>query len=177
MMNKRGAYFFVIDAFLAATVIVGALIIIFTSRQSSTEAGPAISMVENFLRMVETTPIRNLQSNLTRQLVLDGNITDLDNTILEQITEFYYLNASGKKDTKNQTAALLKDAAGGLISEHRSIMVYMYTNSSEKNLVFNKSLFSQERAGLLLTGKRINFKMINDSFIYGPVVFEVKLWV
>ena len=122
-MNKRGAYFFVIDALIAASIIILSLIIIFTSHAIIPEAGPTLRMVEDYTDFLINTRVREFQGVYVQSLVDDGNITDQDNTLLEQLTEFYYYNESGIKNTTEIMWNFTQEISQGIISEQRSFMV------------------------------------------------------
>nr|MCK4930400.1 hypothetical protein [Nanoarchaeota archaeon] len=170
-MNKRGAYFFVIDSLIAGSIIFLSLIIIFTTHSLRPEAGPTLRIVGDYTNFLINVKVREFQGDYVQSLVDDGNITDLDNTLLEQLTEFYYYNESGK-DTTTIMANFIKEVSQGIIPEQRSFAVYM-----NKTRIYNKTNTPLQEAGLVLNSKKISFKRINETYIYGPVILEVKVWV
>ena len=171
-MNKRGAYFFVIDALIAASIIILSLIIIFTSHAIIPEAGPTLRMVEDYTDFLINTRIREFQGDYVQSLVENGNITNQDNALLQQLTEFYYYNKSGIRNTTKIMWNFTKEISQGIIPEQRSFAVYL-----NKTLIYNRTNTLLQESSLVLNSKKISFKRINETYIYGPVILEVKIWV
>lgn len=171
-MNKRGAYFFVIDALIAASIIFMSLMLIFNTHVSSPESNPALRMVEDYTDFLVGTKIRELQAPYVQDLIDDGNITHLDNTILEQLTEFYYINESGARDTTNIMWAFVRNISQGIISEQRSFSVFV-----NQTIVYEEINSPLQQSRLVVNSKKISYKRINETYIYGPIMVEVKLWV
>ncbi len=171
-MNKRGAYFFVIDAMIASSIIILGLIIIFTTHNIRPETSPTLRIVGEYTDFLISTKIREFQGTYVESLVNDSNITNLDNTLLEQLTEFYFLNQTGPKDKTVIMNNYIQEISTGIIPRQRSFEVYM-----NRSLLYANSNTPVEEAELVINSKKLSFKRINDTYIYGPVVLEVKVWV
>lgn len=173
-MNKRGAYFFVLDALLAASIIFISLIIIFTTHNTQPESNPSLRMVEEYTEYLTNTKIRGFQGDYVQRLENDGNITNIDNTLLEQLIEFYYLNESGKRNTTQIMANYTNETSKGVIPDQRYFALYLNTT-----LIYNRTnpSFTINESRLVLTSQKISFKRINQTYIYGPIILEVKIWV
>lgn len=170
-MNKRGAYFFVIDALIGSSIIFLGLIIIFNSHVTKTESDTSLRMLSDFITVISTTKIRSFQGAYVQSLINDGNITNRDNTLLEQLTEFYDLNQSGAKDTTLIMEQYLTEISKTVIPDYRSIAIYM--NDTQ---LYGVQTILPEEAGTGLSAQRITFYR-NSTYIYGPVLFEVRVWV
>ena len=172
-MNKRGAYFFVIDALIAASIVFLSLIIIFTTHNIKPESNPTLRLVEEYTSYLMKTRIRDFQGTYITNLTQDGNITNLDSTLLEQLTEFYYLNESGIRDTttimSNYIASISR---GSIIPAQRSFEIYM-----NNTLLYSRANTPMQGSNLVLNSKKITYKRINETYIYGPLIFEVTIWV
>lgn len=171
-MNKRGAYFFVIDALIAGSIIFLSLIFIFTTHSTRLESGPTLRVIEDYTAFLIKVKIREFQGAYIQSLVNDGNITDLDNTLLEQLTEFYYFNESGIKDTTNIMWNFIEEISQGIVPEQRSFVVYM-----NNTLLYERINNPLQESDLVLSSKKISFKRINETYIYGPVILRVSVWV
>jgi len=171
-MNKRGAYFFVIDALIAASIIFVSLIIIFSTHSIVPESNTALRMVEDYADFLANTRVRQFEGTYTQSLVQNGNITNLDNTLLEQLTEFYYYNASGIRDTTQIMWNFTEELSKGAVVRQNSVLVYL-----NKSLIYNRTMTDMGKSNLLLSTKRISFKRINDTYVYGPITLEVRIWV
>ncbi|HHE36602.1 MAG TPA: hypothetical protein ENL16_02195 [Candidatus Woesearchaeota archaeon] len=170
-MNKRGAYFFVIDAFIAASIIFFSLILIFTTYNIRPDTGSTLRMLKEYTEFLTNTRVRDFQGDYVRNLTTNKNITSLDNTLLEQLVEFYYYNSSGK----NMSMIMwnfVDEVSKGVISEQRSFAVYI-----NDTRIYNKTNKPLDESDLVMNSKKIVFHRINETYIYGPVVFEVSIWV
>jgi hypothetical protein len=173
-MNKRGAYFFVIDALIAAMVIFISLIIIFTSHNMVPESSSSLRLVEDYANFLSSTKVREFQGEYVKSLISDGNITNLDNTLLEQLTEFYYYNTTGRNTTLimwNFTQEISK----GVVPDQRSLRLYL-----NNTILYSRSVSSFESSSLVLSSKKLSFiRITNDTktFIYGPVMLDIMIWV
>ncbi len=165
-MNKRGAYFFVIDALIASSIIFISLIIIFSTHTIRTETNPSLRLINEFTDYLINTDVREVSGNYIAELIENKTVINPDNSLLQQMTEFYYFKEN----------IILKDFVGeissGIIPDHRSFAIYI-----NDSLIFNHSLIPENKANLMLSSKKISFNRINQSVIYGPVIFEVKLWI
>ncbi|KYK27086.1 hypothetical protein AYK26_00100 [Euryarchaeota archaeon SM23-78] len=171
-MNKRGAYFFVIDALIAGSVIFLSLILIFTTHTMVPDPTPTLRMVEDYTDFLITTKVREFQGPYVKSLTEDRNITNLDNTLLEQLTEFYYYNESGIKDTSIIMNNYIQEISQGIIPDHRNFAISM-----NNTLLYSRVNRPIGDSKLVLSSRKISFKRINETFIYGPVVAEVKIWI
>ena len=171
-MNKRGAYFFVIDAFIAASIIFLSLIMIFTTYNIRPETGPTLRMLEEYTDFLMNTKVRNFQGDYVMNLTNNKNITNIDNTLLEQLVEFYYYNSSGVRNTDRIMWNFVDEVSKGAVSEQRSFAVYI-----NKTLIYNITNKPLQESDLVMNSKKIVFQRINETYIYGPVIFEVKIWV
>jgi len=170
-MDKRGAYFFVIDAFIGASIIFLSLIIIFTSHSLLPETSPTLRAVVDYTDFLMNTKIRQFQGDYIKQLINDNNITNRDNTLLDQLTEFYYRNQTGE-NTLAMMASFTKEISKGMVPEQRGLAVYL-----NKSLVYNSTPKPMNQSNLVLSSQKITFKRINETYIYGPIILEVRIWV
>jgi len=175
-MNKRGAYFFVIDALIAASVIFISLIIIFTSHRMVPESSPSLRMIEDYMDFLTTTKVNQFQGGYVTSL----NITGSDNTLLEQLVEFYYYNTSSN-DTSQIMWNFTREISKGVVPDQRGLIVYINDSINNRySLIYNRSVSPMEKSSLVLSSKRVIFKKITNetnTIIYGPVILNVKVWV
>jgi hypothetical protein len=176
IMDKRGAYFFVIDAFIAVSIIIATVIIIFSAQSTKTESKPTLSLLQDFMAFMSNTKIRDLQGSSTQALIADSNITDIDNTVLEQIIEFYYINQSTGRNMSGIITQFINETSSSIIPETRSFTMRIY-NDTFSAVLFNKSRYPEGDSSLMLGMSKIGFKRINQTEIYGPMIVEVKIWV
>ena len=85
MKNKK-AYFFSLDAFLALLIILGVILFI---KPSSIQVSEEIHLQEDLLMVLSSLKIGEIDNVYAKQLISSGNITNLNQSVLEQIGEFY----------------------------------------------------------------------------------------
>ena len=85
MRNKR-AYYFSLDAFIALIIILG---IIFFIRPSPTQISQEMRVQEDILEILSSLHIGEIDNAYVHQLIADNDITNLNQSVLEQIGEFY----------------------------------------------------------------------------------------
>lgn len=171
-MNKRGAYFFVIDALIGASIIFLGLIIILTTHVSKAEPDAALKNLNDYVSFITSTKIRSFSGSYVQQLINDKNITELDNTLVEQLLQFYYDNMTGKKDTTLIMKNYIQETIKTAIPEYRSISVLI-----NETTLYESETIKREEARIGLSAKKPVFKRINDTYIYGPLLLEVRVWV
>jgi len=94
MAMKKG-YFFTLDALLALFMLAGGLIIlsdIYTTSQPTVQIG---YYSEDIISLLAETGVDELDNPLLLELIANENITDMQNTILEQIGIFWATNKTG----------------------------------------------------------------------------------
>ena len=169
-MNKRGAYFFVIDAVMASVVLVAVLIFIFGTYSLAPIQDPTLRSAEDFMNYIANTKIRESDSDLIRNMTFNGTIKRLDNTFMDQMVIFYY--GGNLSLLENITLDVVKS----IIPKDRGVLIYL-NQSLIYNSTLNKNASTLNESKLLISSKRIGFHMINETTIYGPVWMEVKVWV
>ena len=168
-MDKRGAYFFVIDAVIAGTVLVATLLFIFGTYTSSPEQDTTLRAAEEFMKYLSTTKVREYSDGSVQAFINDGNITDLDNTLMAQMVEFYY------KGKTVQLTAIAQDFSQNIVGKERGLIIYI-NGTAIYNSTYHKGISTLKTSRLALSSKRVSFKRINETTIYGPVWVEAKVW-
>lgn len=169
-MGKRGAYFFVIDAMIAGAIIFASLLFIFSTHSVNPEGNPTLRGTEDFLKYIGTTRLREYQSSLVDNMTRDGNITNLDNTLLDQMVSFYYAGNNASLE------AFTGEVASRVISPERGILVYL-NDDLVYNSTYHKAASTIEQSSLVISGKRMSYHMINYTTVSDPIWIEVRVWV
>ena len=92
--NKKG-YFFTLDAVLGLLVLVIGVVLIASSYVKSPQSAQVEFLSDdllNFFFNVKVKDLNNPYAGIGGQLWNQGEITDGDNSLLQQIGEFYTLN-------------------------------------------------------------------------------------
>ncbi|MBN2458404.1 VWA domain-containing protein [Candidatus Woesearchaeota archaeon] len=83
--NRKKAYFFTVDALLALFVIVTGILMISTLYIHERPGAQIGYLSQDFLNLFSEPKISDMNNSYLSELIQDGNITDLDNSVLEQI--------------------------------------------------------------------------------------------
>ncbi len=173
-MRKRG-YFFIVDSLVALAVLCVGIVLVFSQHDYKPSTDQSYSLSNDILNILSYNKIKNINndyagsnSNLTR----NGNITDIDKTLLEQVAEFYYRNKTKDcsfcmglidKFLSNITVNLIPAEYNYLIKIQNETV---YTHSS---MDINSSLF-------VIPSRKIVHGLYNGTELYGPYIVEVLSW-
>jgi hypothetical protein len=89
MRNKKG-YYFTTDALIALIIIVGVVIFL---RPSVNLVMHSPSVHEDLLNSLSVIEIGDLNNTYVKQLIANGTITNLNQSVLEQLGEFYAISS------------------------------------------------------------------------------------
>ena len=173
-LKKRG-YFFVLDAVLGLTVLVIGVFLITSSYvdvPQPTQVGLLSDDLLNFLSNTKVKDLNNLYAGIGGTLWDQGEITDADNSLLQQVGEFY---AKSKLDTAEK---FIQNVSAGVIPQQFRYEVWMDNASLYPRAPSVEHLNSKGSTELLLTSKKLTFGIINKttSDIWGPYKAEAFLW-
>ena len=81
-MNKRGALFYIIDAFVAASIIAMTLTVVFSSHINMPKNEQTKTTLDHYLSFLQETPIKNLDDDHLREVIINQRYVDNTNTNL-----------------------------------------------------------------------------------------------
>src|SRR3989344_5425040 len=173
-MKKRGL-FFEADAAIALFVLVIGAFLIASYYFSATPVTQAEFLSDDLLNMFSTTKIKDLNNpyaGLGGELWQNGEITNSENTILQQIGEFY---ARGKI---NMSSKFIENISVIVIPPQYEFEVWL---GSQNLYPFNLSAqhnASRNSTNLLIVSKKIAYGILNQSTgdFWGPYGVEVLVW-
>ncbi len=174
MLKKRG-YFFVLDAVLGLFVLIIGVFLVTSSYVNvpkPTQVGLLADDLLNFLSNKKIEELNNPYAGIGGELWQQGIITDGDNSLLQQIGEFY---ATNKLDIAEK---FIQNVSKGVIPDQFRYEVWL-----DSTLLYPKTITlehekSRNSTEILLTSKKITFGVINKttSNLYGPYKAEVFVW-
>src|SRR3989344_2878516 len=100
MKNKK-AYLLSLDAFIALIIILGVVLFI---KPTSVQVSHDVKLQEDLISVLSSLKIGEVNNSYVRQLIIDGKITNLNQSVLEQIGEFY---ANSDPDAENLAQNIL----------------------------------------------------------------------
>lgn len=137
MKNKRGI-FFSVDALIALSMIIIILLIAYPT-VSYFKKSPKIQ--GDMIGVISSLSIGELNNSFAKQLIAEGKITNLNNSVMEQIGEFYITNLT-----------LAKQLAANILSDLPSNENYgiWYDNT----LIYSKNSTAYESAENIYTDRQ-----------------------
>ena len=168
---KKGVYF-TIDSVIAGGIILIVLVLassFYVKEQSSTH----LNFLSQDLTMVlSTLTVEEIDNAYINERISSGDITNLKNTVLEQIGEFWADNEIefANKTIQNATEPFISNITGfGMWINNES--VYQRSMPIKKSLVSNKKIISG-----IAKGKTSGETRQNPPALWGPAIIEVRVW-
>lgn len=170
-MNKKGV-FFTIDSILAAGIIFAVILFassVYVKEQPSFHLN---YLSQDLVRTLSTLTVEEVNNEYLNERIANGDITNLDNTILEQISEFW---ADGNmefanKTVSNVTESFVYNISGfGIWIDNEAI--YTRDMPLKKSLISSKKIISG-----IEKGKTSGLTRKNPPTLFGPIVVEVRVW-
>jgi len=87
-LNNKG-FFFTIDALLAASILLGGLIIISSHYVDNQPAAHLNYLSQDIINSLDELKINELNNSYVDELINNSNITNINNSLLQQIGEFW----------------------------------------------------------------------------------------
>jgi hypothetical protein len=163
-MGKRG-YFFTLDAFIAMGIITTGLVLVYLSQTLAPPTVQAEFLSQDVMETLASTQLFTLNNPYVDEHRTSRNITDLDNTILEQIGEFYVTQQLGNAQNLTRNVTL------NLIPPQYSFEIWF-----DGWLVHNRSYLHSDETPVLSASKTMVIGVINRTFFWGPYTAEVYVW-
>ncbi|MFH1211881.1 MAG: hypothetical protein V1659_03040 [Candidatus Woesearchaeota archaeon] len=164
-MNKRGSYFFVIDAFLAGVIVFITLTVILSSYANYPKTSQTESITEDYISVFLDTEMRDLENSYANKLDSQGLVSNPRRTVFEQIAELYFTNET------SYAKGFVKSLTEGIIPEQFGV-AYIINDT----MVYNRSIRTLDSASFLVSAKKLTFFRLNSTRVIGPVITEVKVW-
>ena len=171
MELKRGI-FFTIDSIIATGIILTAVLLatsIYTQEQKTFHLNYLSQDLANSLSILK---VKDTDNGYIKSLIADGTIKNKDNTILEQIADFW---ANSQLDFANKTASNITEP---LVAANIGFGIWInneaiYTRDIplKKSLVSSKTLVSG-----FMKGQSTAYSRQNPPKLYEPIIIEVRVW-
>ncbi len=89
MMKSKRGFFFTVDALLAAAILLGGLIILSSYHINNQPVVHLNYLSQDIINALDELKLNELNNSHVDELVANGTITDLNNSILQQVGEFW----------------------------------------------------------------------------------------
>lgn len=167
-MHKKRGIFFTIDAILAAGIFLVLILLISNVYVSDTPTQQVRFYSQDTLRLFTELKINEVDSDYVRDLIGSGTITELNNTVLEQVGDFWAEN-----DIDN-AEGLMKNLTDALIPQNYGVGVYV-----DEEVIYAR----QRSIGRTLISSRKIISGVAEGVdedelpgLWGPVVVEFRVW-
>jgi len=160
----KNGYFFTLDVFIALAVIIVGLAIIFSySPFSPPQSQTAISS-QDLMNELASIKISEISTPFVQLLIENKTITNLENSILEQVGEFYVLHQY----------ELARNVSWYTISNFLPPQygVMLIINDT---LIYESQQYSND-SPTLITSKKLISGIINQTIMWGPLKAELRVW-
>lgn len=177
----KKAYIFSLDAIVAIGVMVIGIVLVLLSLSYTPIDSQAVSLSQDLINALYSTRMYDLNDQdypYVKFLKGNGNITNMENTILEQVGEFYYRNKTGVCANCMALAGnLVKNISYYSVPEQYSFEVLVNNISLYQRKSTNPSVSNEKnQSRLLMASKRIFSGYINRTDMWGPYTAEVIVW-
>lgn len=175
MLLKKRGYFFIIDAILGLFIIVIGVFLITSSYVTVPQPAQVGLLSDDLLNFLSNTKINNLNNEyagIGGELWNQGKITDVDNSLLQQIGEFYAANNLDIADK------FIQNVSYGIVPPQFNYEVVIDNVIVYPMVQTQEHVNSKSKTELLLTSKKLTFGIINKttSNVWGPYKAEVFVW-
>jgi hypothetical protein len=172
MKKMKKGVFFTIDSIVAAGIIL-AVILFASSFYVKEQPNFYLNYLsQDLTRILSTLNVEEIDNEYINECIAGGNIENLDNTVLEQIVEFWADDELeyAEKTTSNVTDLLMSDVIGfGVWINNEAI--YQRDMPIEESLVSSKKIVSG-----IEKGESWGETRQNPPTLLGPVIVEVRVW-
>ena len=181
MLGKRG-YFFILDAFIADTIIFVSLAAMLSSNVVE-QRSRDYSQAESYASFITDTRIDDLNNQYVQNLTAQGIIKNTKNSIIEQIDQFYYdayyacnqANTTCINQSLGYSLQMIKNISEPLITERYGFN-YIIRDIQRNISLYSRDLSSLNGSDYVLVAKRISFLYINQTTMLRPHVVEISIW-
>jgi len=164
-----------VDSMVALGVLAVGIVLIFSMNVEEPRTEQSYTIAEDTMNILTHNRIKNINdpyAGPNSVLSRNGNITDIERTLSEQIGEFYFRN-----QTKNCDFCIglinnfLTNITQNLIPAEYNYYIYIDNTS-----VFNHSSTPISSATFIVPARAIVHGIYNTSELFGPYMLEVISW-
>jgi hypothetical protein len=172
IINRRG-YFFIIDSIIALLIMTLGVVSVLaffvfdqSSQQTSVTSADVMGLLNVKIRNLND-PYCGVNSNLTR----DMNITNYDNSLIEQIAEFRYRGTEKGCTFCSQLSNRTIQTITQNVPLENNFMIKI-----DNEVVYFRNHTPIENAMLIVPSRKIVHTLYNGTEAVGPHLAEVYVW-
>lgn len=164
---------FIFDLILSVVILIVSVGIVLTYSSSTTDNSNLYNLNLEIMEGLTETNINDLNDDIIRRMFIEEKIKNIDNSIAQQLGEFYYLGYLN--DTKN----LSKTFITPFIKQNMNFNMTLINDTGGIDVLFelkNKDM-TFEDAEISSSIIRSVFGIINRTDSFGPYILNIKIWV
>ena len=169
---KKGSYFYLIDAFIAGSIIVLTLIAVTKFLGGETGATQNVFLAEDYFAYMQGTELRDLHSDTVTNMIKDGVINRTDQDLLTTTIELYHRNQTGCGLCGEYLKNLTKETIDEFFSEDKGARY-----SINQTTIYERKTETERIARTKIVSRRMGFYTINPDEFYGPVTAKIEVWL
>lgn len=171
--RNKGGQIFIFDLILSFIVLVLSVSLIYNYYLNVDIGDDVYELNKNILDGFTNTKINSLNNKEIRDMFIAGEIKNIENTVAQQVAEFYYIGNSILAE--NLTQVFVEDYLDKQMNfnltieeEGSGIVDVLFLNLNRPEIGFDDSSIVSAR-------QRIIFGF-NSSQVYGPYIFRTTIW-
>lgn len=160
------AQYLTIDAFIASMIVAVALVIVLAAKSAQPYTTQSELISKGFTESLSSSKLSELNNPLIINMTKSGNITNADNTVLQQATEFYFT------ERRSSATELVKNVTYRLIPPQYSFKLLI-----NNDLIYERAVSNENTSAVLVSSKKLIFGVVNrTALVYGPTITEIRVW-
>jgi hypothetical protein len=172
-MKKLRAQIFIFDMIVSFVILLLAVALIFNYYLNTEENLDVYDLNMEILNGFINTKINDLNDQEIRLLFVSGKIKNIENTVAQQVSEFYYY---GNKDlAKNLTRIFVEDYSEKQLNLNMTIQHENKTWPEEQIFFSGRNNIGIDESLVVASSSRVIFGF-NSTDYYGPYIFKIKIW-
>ncbi len=168
--DRRAAYFFVIDAFIAAAILSVTLVLIFNLFVGQTDSGQTFTYAHDFITFLAETEVRDYRHPTIANMVVKGDIEDPRKTLAEQVILDF------AADNIANASVILNASAESLPATLRINVSILDPETKVRTQLYSQAPRVAREERLHLTARTLEYSLTPENQIIGPYILQVEVW-
>ena len=172
-MELKKGFYFTLDSIVAGGIILTLIMLISPSYIEEHTYINLNYLSNDLIGVLGRTTVDEVDNTYIGSLVNDKSITNLNNTILEQIGEFW---ADNRPDLANKTASNATDL---WVPDNIGVGIWINNETIyNRDMPIRKSLISSKKiiSGIKKGNPQGHGSRNNPPALWGPAIIEVRVW-
>ena len=171
-MELKKAIYFTLDSIIAGGIVLTIIMLLSSFYSKEPDATHLNYLSNDLISILGSVKVKEIGNSYIKSLINDGTITNLDNTVLQQIGEFWADNEIdlAKKTALNVTEPWLSTHTGSGVWINNEV-IYNKDVPVKMYLISSKKMISG-----IAKGHTTDLTRKNPPTLWGPAIIEVRLW-